>query len=455
MTSIFINGLLKQDLDATAVQMAMWENLSIWKVSYKKVSSFFSEHDEISKMIEDERKKYIADHSDPLVPSNLQKDPEELDSKLLKSICDHLAISTREIKSIGDLDDLGIEIETKVIELQKKITKNEFNGDSIPDLIKYNMEKMFENLKDEFEKKSKEEQEKIVTKVLDVIKEMPDEQKELLRSELKVDSISQDAISKAIVTGSLGIAFAAVIEIAGFSAYIFAAEALAAIVGVVGITLPFAAYTSLASYIAFLANPFLIIPSALILGVFMTKRANKKIRDSLLPTIITQASISSTKDSEANTKAEKIIKYLELLNQETEDEEETNEQSVNADETVDNPAIQSNEEILFLNLGIEKIKSADYIGSIQDLNKSIEIKPDHAEAYYQRGFAKTKLEDFRGSIQDYNKSIEFNPKCAEAYYQRGLAKINLKQRDEGCLDLSKSGELGYSEAYIAIKDNCN
>jgi hypothetical protein len=31
----------------------------------------------------------------------------------------------------------------------------------------------------------------------------------------------------------------------------------------------------------------------------------------------------------------------------------------------------------------------------------------------------------------------------------------LKAIDEGCLDLSKSGELGYKEAYEIIKKYCN
>ena len=30
----------------------------------------------------------------------------------------------------------------------------------------------------------------------------------------------------------------------------------------------------------------------------------------------------------------------------------------------------------------------------------------------------------------------------EAYYNRGLTKIFINQKDSGCLDLSKAGELG-------------
>jgi len=51
--------------------------------------------------------------------------------------------------------------------------------------------------------------------------------------------------------------------------------------------------------------------------------------------------------------------------------------------------------------------------------------------------------------------IGLNPSDAEAYYGRGVAKIGLGQKDSGCLDLSKAGELGYSVAYKAIKRYCN
>jgi hypothetical protein len=42
-----------------------------------------------------------------------------------------------------------------------------------------------------------------------------------------------------------------------------------------------------------------------------------------------------------------------------------------------------------------------------------------------------------------------------AYYHRGLAKILSGQKDNGCLDLSKAGDLGLAEAYESIKEYCN
>jgi hypothetical protein len=47
------------------------------------------------------------------------------------------------------------------------------------------------------------------------------------------------------------------------------------------------------------------------------------------------------------------------------------------------------------------------------------------------------------------------PNYAGAYSGRGIAKIRSGQKDSGCLDLSKAGELGFAEAYESIKKLCN
>jgi hypothetical protein len=65
------------------------------------------------------------------------------------------------------------------------------------------------------------------------------------------------------------------------------------------------------------------------------------------------------------------------------------------------------------------------------------------------------LEDHRGAIADFTKEIEINPNFPNPYFNRGLEKIILKQKDSGCLDFSKAGELGFEDAYKAIKTFCN
>ena len=59
-----------------------------------------------------------------------------------------------------------------------------------------------------------------------------------------------------------------------------------------------------------------------------------------------------------------------------------------------------------------------------------------------------------GAIDDYNKAIEINPQYAEAFNNRGNAKAKLGDKEGACLDWRKAGELGVNGAYELIKKYC-
>ena len=106
------------------------------------------------------------------------------------------------------------------------------------------------------------------------------------------------------------------------------------------------------------------------------------------------------------------------------------------------------------NRGYAKVQLEDYRGAMEDFSNAIELDSKDTLAYNNRGFTKYKLEDFYGAVKDYNKAIELNASYAKAYFYRGLVKIILNQKDIGCLDLSKAGELGFENAYEMIKKLC-
>ena len=97
---------------------------------------------------------------------------------------------------------------------------------------------------------------------------------------------------------------------------------------------------------------------------------------------------------------------------------------------------------------------SDGYGAIADCTKYIKFEPNSILAYYLRGMAKTSLNDYAGAIADCTKLIEIDPKSGQWYFTRGLLKNKLGQKESGCLDLRKAGELGYSEAYNAMKELC-
>lgn len=105
--------------------------------------------------------------------------------------------------------------------------------------------------------------------------------------------------------------------------------------------------------------------------------------------------------------------------------------------------------------GNAKLRNMEYIEAIQDFNKAISLNPKYGAAFNSRGFAKDALGDYRGAIKDYTAAIKLDWNSRAIYYNnRGLSKIALGERESGCLDLSKAGELGAFDAYDSIKEHC-
>ena len=107
-----------------------------------------------------------------------------------------------------------------------------------------------------------------------------------------------------------------------------------------------------------------------------------------------------------------------------------------------------------------KLALRQYKDAINDYSIAIEIaKKDQYSvlsfAFEERGYAKSQFKDYLGAIADYTEAISYDPGNSQAYFYRGWAKLSLGKKDDGCLDLSKAGELGYSEAYNYIRKYCN
>jgi|GEM_PF-1874808 len=112
----------------------------------------------------------------------------------------------------------------------------------------------------------------------------------------------------------------------------------------------------------------------------------------------------------------------------------------------------------YIERGEVKVELFDYRGAIVDYSSAIGLDPNSPLSHYGRGAAKFFLSDFRGALSDINTALAFKKEFSEkskAYFVRGVCKINLGQLDGGCLDLSKSGELGFGDAYNLIREHCN
>ncbi|MEF9931674.1 MAG: tetratricopeptide repeat protein, partial [Bacteroidales bacterium] len=103
----------------------------------------------------------------------------------------------------------------------------------------------------------------------------------------------------------------------------------------------------------------------------------------------------------------------------------------------------------------QKYKKYDYTSAIHDMNKAVNLMPQFPFTYYNLGNLYCLSSDLPEAINQYTKAIELYPAMGEAYYNRGLILIYLKDKEKGCIDLSKSGELGIQEAYSVIKKYCS
>lgn len=122
-----------------------------------------------------------------------------------------------------------------------------------------------------------------------------------------------------------------------------------------------------------------------------------------------------------------------------------------------NQAIELNPKMAeaFFERGKVKMKLQDYYGAIADFSSTVAINENHIEAYLARGKAKQYLQAYEEAINDCSKIISINAKNIDAWHMRGLLRIEFGDLKNGCLDLSRAGELGDMKAYETIREKCN
>ncbi len=91
-------------------------------------------------------------------------------------------------------------------------------------------------------------------------------------------------------------------------------------------------------------------------------------------------------------------------------------------------------ELTFATRAKSLLNEKDYEGAIADYTKAIELNPNDAVYYNNRGDARKELRDYSGAIADYTKAIELNPNDAVYYNNRGNARLYKKDDDDDVYD---------------------
>lgn len=99
-------------------------------------------------------------------------------------------------------------------------------------------------------------------------------------------------------------------------------------------------------------------------------------------------------------------------------------------------------------------RTYDYSEAIDDMLAADRILPGVPYVYFNLGNLYCLSSKFVESVDSYTRAINIYPYMGDAYYNRGLVLIYLKDKEKGCIDLSRAGELGVGDAYSVISKYC-
>ena len=103
--------------------------------------------------------------------------------------------------------------------------------------------------------------------------------------------------------------------------------------------------------------------------------------------------------------------------------------------------LSPNDADAYINRGSAKHNLGRYQEAVTDYGKAIQLNPNEALAYYGRGGSKQNLGLYQETITDYDKALQLNPNYTNAYINRGISKHKLGRYKEAIGDYDKSIQL--------------
>ena len=100
-------------------------------------------------------------------------------------------------------------------------------------------------------------------------------------------------------------------------------------------------------------------------------------------------------------------------------------------------------------------RTYDYSEAISDIREALSIHPDVPYLYFDLGNLECLSSNFVEALDNYDMALKLYPNMGDAYFNRGLVLIYLKDKEKGCIDLSRAGELGVADSYGVISKYCS
>jgi lipoprotein NlpI len=87
---------------------------------------------------------------------------------------------------------------------------------------------------------------------------------------------------------------------------------------------------------------------------------------------------------------------------------------------------------------LQKQKQGDSDGAMADYTKSIELDPEHASTYNNRGNVRNQKGDIEGALADYERAIQLDANYAFPWRSRASIKFNRGDLDGAIADMSEA-----------------
>ena len=107
--------------------------------------------------------------------------------------------------------------------------------------------------------------------------------------------------------------------------------------------------------------------------------------------------------------------------------------------------------LIGLRIGRQAIDANHWNEALNAYDKVLELNPNDASAYYNRGLAYSNLGNYKLAILNYDRAIEINRKDADAYYNRGNAYSRLGNSTYANQDWKMAAKLGNIFAQKSLK----
>ena len=223
-----------------------------------------------------------------------QKPLPELQLTLLNTFSRELRVPPQRYIAPQDIHNHWSDITQACLKLLQQQDKT-FRGSTLKGLSQHYLQKAIVLFEQHFQELSPEEQERLEEQFWDAL---PEERRQKLLKKLPKEELAREYVRTAGKTSLTGVGFSSLIAAGGFASYSTAVSLLAGSAKLVGLTLPFAAYTTLTSTIAVLANPLFL---ALLFGgggKWFYDKQNTSLRQQLIP--LTLAQLYSSEEEETN-----------------------------------------------------------------------------------------------------------------------------------------------------------